>query len=328
MLGIGYFIYKQEWVLAHMLLLILWIWKFFVLFVLTQEFASNYDYYDMILLFIVLFVPYKLFFAKLAFVWLYFLAATIKIHEGWVLGTYFTALQAGLPIFGNAFAPVITSIVIFMQMIGCWFLLSARVIWQQTAFWYFFLFHLFSTVLVGFRYPTVSLVMLIILFGISRVTPHTPLTRRSLVGWLFLLILLGIQLYPIAMIRGDQKVTLEGNKYGLYMFEANHQCVSEFTVYFTDGSTEEQRATSALARNRCDPYVYWFRLHNTCVRDPRIAAIAWTFDHSVNGSPFYRIVDVPDVCTLSYRAFRHNEWIRLPPDETQIIGYPRKNYYR
>lgn len=328
MLAISYLFYRREWVLSHMLLSLLWLWKFAVLFILTDQFAANYDYYDTILLFVILFLPYKFFFARLTFVWLYFLAGTIKIHEGWVLGTYFTTLETGLPIFGDQIAPLITGIVIFMQIVGCWFLLSSRSILQRSAFTYFFLFHLYSAILVGFRYPTVSLVMLIILFGLSRSVPSVPLTWRSLSGWMLLALLLLVQLIPIVLIAGDQKMTLEGNKYGLYMFEANHQCISIVTVHFKDGTSEEAQQTSASARDRCDPYLYWFRYKNECTRSPSISRIAWTFDHSINGNPFLRIVDVPDLCTLSYHAFRHNDWIKLPKDGPTIVGYPLKNYYR
>ena len=47
---IAYFIYHKEWVLAHMLMVLVWITKFTILFVLTQNLAANYDYYDTVLL--------------------------------------------------------------------------------------------------------------------------------------------------------------------------------------------------------------------------------------------------------------------------------------
>ena len=328
MVAIAYLFYRREWVLSHMLLSLLWLWKFVVLFILTDQFAANYDYYDIVLLFVILFLPYKFFFARLTFVWLYFLAGTIKIHEGWILGTYFTTLQTGLPVFGDGIAPLITGIVIFMQIVGCWFLLSTRHFLQRSTFGYFFLFHLYSAILVGFRYPTVSLVMLFILFGITRSTSVIPLTLRAIFGWVLLATLLLFQLVPIVLITGDQKMTLEGNKYGLYMFEANHQCISTTTMHFKDGTSDEAQETSASARNRCDPYLYWFRYKNDCIRNSLIDRIVWTFDHSINGNPFYRIVDVPNLCNVEYQAFRHNDWIKLPTDNPEIVGYPLKNYYR
>ena len=45
---------------------------------------------DIVFTAVVLFVPHKLFFLRLSYVVLYFLAGTIKFDEGWILGTYFT----------------------------------------------------------------------------------------------------------------------------------------------------------------------------------------------------------------------------------------------
>jgi hypothetical protein len=309
-------------------MLILWITKVLILYVLTQDFAANYDYYDVALLFVILFLPYKLFFARLTFVLFYFLASTIKIHEGWILGSYFTTLVTGMPIFGNLFAPILSNLVIGMQTAGSWFLMSKNMLYQRIALAYFMLFHIYSGILVGFRYPTVAFGLLIILFALSTKETHqeVPLTRRALAGWYFIAVLFVLQFIAIA-IPGDQKLTLEGNYYGLFMFEANHQCVSTATIYHTDGTTTTSKKESYDSTWRCDPYGYWFTLHNECGRDPSIARIAWTFDHSIDGEPFYRIVDVPDACALSYAPFSHNAWIKLPP-EAQIVGYPVKNYFQ
>jgi len=325
---VAYFFYRKEWTLAHMLLIVLWVTKVGILFVLTQDLAANYDYYDVAILFVILFLPYKLFFARLTFVLFYFLASTIKIHEGWVLGSYFTTLSTGMPIFGDMFAPILTNLVIGMQIVGCWFLLSRNMLYQRIALIYFALFHIYSGILVGFRYPTVAFGMLIILFALSTKETHqpVPLTRRALAGWYFVAALFILQFIAIA-IPGDQKLTLEGNYYGLFMFEANHQCVSDATIYYKDGTTKEVKSQSYDSTWRCDPYAYWFGLHNRCTRDSAIARIAWTFDHSIDGEPFYRIVDVPDACVLSYAPFSHNDWIQLPPD-AKVVGYPVKNYFQ
>jgi hypothetical protein len=323
-----YFIYRKEWTLAHMIVAIVWLCKVGILFVLTQELAANYDYYDTFLLFVVLFLPYKLFFARLTLVSFYFLASTIKIHEGWIMGSYFTTLKTGMPIFGNAIAPIMTNLVIGMQITGSWLLFSKNRFWQRFALVYFMLFHIYSGILVGYRYPTVAFVMLVVLFAVSYWETYTPapLTRRSYAGWYFIAILFVLQFISIS-IPGDQKLTLEGNFYGLFMFEANHQCVSTATVYRADGSSRKIVHESYDSTWRCDPYGYWFQLENMCDRDRSIDRVAWTFDHSINGGPFYRIVDEQNACALSYKAFSHNEWIKLPP-EAQIVGYPLKNYFQ
>lgn len=323
---IAVLMWKKDWVLAHMLLSVLFIWRCLVLFVLTGSGGGNYDYYDIIFTLILLALPFKLFFIRLAFVLLYFLAATIKIHEGWILGSYFTALQTGLPLFPDNLTPLFTNLVIFMQIVGAWFLLSSNKLLQRTALFYFLCFHFYSGILVYYRYLTTTIPLLIILFGVQFSALKTPLNRKSIPGWVLVVALFCLQFTPI-IIAGDQKMTLEGNQYGLYMFEANHQCMSSQTVTFTDGSTTTKDRASYSARNRCDPYQYWFNAKQTCERYGNIASIAWTFDHSINGGPFYRIVDEANICELEYKAFKHNNWIKLPADNPEIIGYPVKNVY-
>jgi hypothetical protein len=316
----------KEWVLAHILMSILFVWEVLLLFFLTNGLAGNYDYYHVILTFVLLFLPLKVFFLKLILVLFYFLAATIKIHDGWILGSYFTSLKTGLPIFPDALTPLITNFVIFMQIVGVWFLLSKNKVYQRLALFYFVVFHLYSGILVEYRYPATVLPTLLILFGPMYEWTKVPLHKRAIAGWILIASLFFFQSLPF-MIAGDHKITLEGNKYGLYMFEANHQCISQTEIVFTDDKKEEKYKESRSARNRCDPYARWFQLKQLCSRNPSIKSISWTFDHSINGGPFYRIVNTEDACQLSYKAFSHNEWIVTPQDGAQPVGTPVKNVY-
>jgi hypothetical protein len=322
-----YFMYKRDWVLAHIAVLPSFAWHTLGTFVLTYSLAGNYEYYLAILTFVLLFLPHKEFFLKLTLVVFYFLASTIKIHEGWVLGTYFSALKTGIPIFPDWSIPIWTNLVIFMQIVGAWFLLSKHTILQRIAIFYFVVFHLYSGLLVGFRYPATVLPTLLILFGpLYRLSP-IPIDRRAIGGFVLVAFLFVSQSIS-HIIPGDVKLTLEGNKYGLYMFEANHQCISTTNVIFIDGTEQTQRDESFSARRRCDPYNYWFRLRTLCDRREAIDKIEWTFDHSINGGPFLRIVDVEDVCKLSYNPFSHNEWVKVNKDNPEIVGYPVENVYK
>jgi len=157
---------------------------------------------------------------------------------------------------------------------------------------------------------------------------------------------------------GDRRITLEGNRFGMFMFEANHQCVATTKSYsggrletktlrevqngtpcsgffclvsdkisVEDGHrVQERRFESGTAWNRCDPYIWWSRLRKQCASNDGINRIALQFDHSINGGPFFRIVDVLDICSLDYRTFGHNDWILRPP-ESPIVGYPVENSY-
>ena len=323
---ITYLMWRKDWVLAHMLLSVLFIWKFVLTFFLTASFGGNYDYFDLIFSIILLALPYKIFFLRLGFVFLYFLAATIKLDEGWVLGTYFSSLQTGLPIFPDIATPFITNFVIFMQIIGTWFLLSSNKLLQRGAVVYFLTFHLYSGLIVHYRYLLSTIPLLMILFGPAFRPSPVPRDRRSIVAWFFFLLLLCWQLFPYT-IEGDHRMTQEGNRIGLFMFEANHQCLSQAQVHYKNGSIADLRRETVSSRSRCDLYKSWFRINQLCKRNDQIESVAWQFDHSINGGPFYRIVDINNACEIQYQPFSHNEWIKLPKDTPEIIAYPVKNLY-
>ena len=121
---------------------------------------------------------------------------------------------------------------------------------------------------------------------------------------------------------------MEGNYYGMYMFEANHQCIANSTIFSKNGeiiSTDLKESISA--RNRCEAYEEFFRLKNICKMFPEIGRIELKFDHSINGGPFYRIIDEKNVCELDYKAFSHNKWIKTPEEGAKMTGYPVKNVY-
>ncbi|MEK7627845.1 MAG: hypothetical protein AAB421_00295 [Patescibacteria group bacterium] len=315
-----YAAYRKDWTSAHVVILSCLIWKVIVGFFFTYGLTGNFDYYDMALAFVWLFMREKEYFAKITFVFLYVLASSIKIDGGWIFANYFNSLFTGAPLFNHAILPFFTNIVIVMQMVGSWFLLSNRRLLQTAALTYFLLFHIYSGIIVNYRYIAISIPALFILFSQQGHFHIKRITRNTLLGYLFLLFLLAGQLTGI-LIPGDQKKTLEGNYYGMYMFEANHQCFSKATVYST-GNTEPivLARENHVANNRCDPYRYWFPLKTKCMRDDSVARISWTFDHSINGEKYERIVDVEDVCVLEYRPFAHNEWIRT--DNAQVLDTP------
>lgn len=314
----AYSLYQKQYVNAYVCILLLWLWKFFVVNVTYG--IGNFDYYDLIIIGVFLFFSNKVHFLRLTFVVLYFLASTIKIGSGWIDGTYFTALQTGLPLFPDSFSFIITNFVTLMQVVGCWFLLSRNKYLFIFSFYFFIFFHLYSTILVGYRYPLTALFLEIILFSrLGAETTFKDLQIRAgdgfnwiIIGFLFILQFIGI------VIPGNQKITMEGNNYGLYMFEANHQCMS--TIVTKSGTTT---FSSADARHRCDPYIYLTNIKKSCNKTG--GPIPWTFDSSINGEPLYRIVNEKNACLLEYKPFSHNAWIII--DNPTYISEVNKNIY-
>jgi hypothetical protein len=349
---IVYCMWKREWVYAHLLLALLLIWKLFVIFLVSFLQAGPYDYYHIVLTSVLLFAAHKEFFLKLSFVFMYFMSVTVKFTDGWILGTYFSSMRSGLPLFPEWSTIFLTNFVIFIQIIDSWFLMSRNWFLQKISFVIAAAFHIYSGVLVGYNYPSVALPAVLILFGPMYRFTRTPFTRKAAVGWVIIGLLALFQLLGF-VVSPNRFMTLEGHRYGMFMFEANHQCLgtlktyrsepaarafwsgldcsglyctTETSVQTENGQTVRTRKfESAAAWNRCDPYEIWARAKSACT-DAGVERIALQFDHSINGGPFYRIVDEANICVLEYKPFSHNSWIKVPP-EAPLVGYPVQNFY-
>ena len=357
MLLIVYSMYKKWWTLAHVLMVLLWLWKTYASFVLSWSISGVYDYYHIILTAGLLFIPHKEYFTKVGFVLLYFLSSTIKFYPSWVLGTYFTSLKLGLPLLPQSLTVFWTASVIFSQIIGCWFLLSGNRVLQRIAVVYYTIFHLYSGVLVRYPYPTITEPTLLILFGPLYRHQRPPLRKTAIAGWIFLALIFLFQT-PVHFINGDEKLTMEGYRFGMWMFDANHQCISTFTQYYASGDglatstfalrpqdacvgqmcvtkrvTKDvsgqwmtvTRVESPRGEVRCAPYTVWQEHMDLCAQRG-VTHVAFTFDHSVNGGPFYRVVDEQNMCNLTFNPFAHNDWIHEPP-QAPIVGYPVEDTY-
>lgn len=319
----AYGLLAKKHTLAHFCILVLFLWKIYVTSI-NYGYNANYDYYIAIFSFIFLFLPHKRFFGSLAVVFFYFLSTAAKIHESWTLGTYFTAMKTGLPIFPKAWIVPLSNLVIFMEMIMAWFLFSKNKILQRTVFVFFVIFHLYSGTLVGYHYPTIVTPSLLIFFGpLFKPFDKIPNGLKSIPGWCVFFVLLCLQMIS-HIIPGDEKLTLEGNFYGLYMFEANHQC--SVRMYDENGNRVFAR-DSANARHRCDPYRYWFPMKKKLCTAANKQKYSFKMTHSINGGPFYLIVDEPDICALEYKPFSHNDWIKTEK-EAKPTARPRQNFYR
>lgn len=316
----GFYIYKKEYFKAHLLLWILLIIKLFI--TLNNYGVGNFDYYDIAIIFIFLLYPSRIDLVKLMLVILYFLASTIKIHEGWILGTYFSSLIYGLPLVPDILIPFVTNIVIIMQIVGCWFLVSKNKRIAECAFYFFIFFHLYSTILVGYRYPITTVFSLIIIYVLSKdgnYSQNFSLKKSTAAFYIFTIFLFCLQSVAY-IIPGDQKLTLEGNNYGLYMFEANHQCISKIKEF--EGNEFVQMSYDS--RNRCDPYIYLKNIQKNYCEVVSRKPVKWTFDHSINGSSLMRIVDEKDVCSLIYKPFINNVWIKTEKNAS-AVGKVYKN---
>src|SRR5439155_1730771 len=101
---------------------------------------------------------------------------------------------------------------------------------QRISFLFAAFFHFYSGVLVGYNYPSVALPPVLILFGPMYSYTPTPYSRKAIPGFL---VILAVGLFQLLgfVVSPDRYMTLEGHRYGMFMFEANHQCSFTVTTY-------------------------------------------------------------------------------------------------
>lgn len=284
---------------------------------------KNFDYFYLPLAFLLLFSKQPIRSGSIIFVLLYFFAASEKFEASWLAGTYFTSTLEGFPYFQNDYAMLaLIYSVIFMELMGIWFLLKPKSKFFSWTLIYFFSFHILSISIVGLRYPIHTVPLLFLFF----LTPKNSPLQLCRPGKFISLLLIFVQIIP-GWIEGRETETLEGYRFGISMIDGNHQCISTQTYHYSDGRpAETNKISSRKAMNRCWIYAQWQHLRRDCSQS-HLERINWTFDHSLNGGPFYRVVNVENACDLTYKPFSHNSWIQFFA-ESPLIGYPYPNYYR
>lgn len=318
---------KKKWEVAHFALLVVIIFKLIWSMVIFDYGTSNFEYFHLVPAIGFLLARNKL--SQMRYLWafVYFFTPFVKLDTGWIIGTYFTSLKIGLPIFPDALIPLITNGVIVFEMLASIGLISKNKRIAQISLYGWTIFHLYSTILVGFFYPVRCLAMLWALFGFRE--ENEPALRQPLLekkNWAMVVLIAYItfaSLFP-SFISASPNDTFEGMNYGLHMFNSNHQCLNIVTHLDAQGTQirrEEFGTTNAMTR--CYPQWTLQRLHKLCGNES--GKISWQFYHSKDGGPFYELVNVPDVCQIEYKAFAHNEWIKAPSQGAEIKGYPEPN---
>lgn len=317
--------FKKRWDLAHFFLAFVIIFKLIWSMVIFDYGTSNFEYFHLVPALAFLFTKNKL--SQMRFLWafVYFFTPFVKLDTGWILGTYFTTLRIGLPIFPDSWIPLITNLVIVFEMLCSVGLLSKNKKIAQTSLWGWTIFHLYSTILVGFFYPVRCLPMLWVLFGFRQYKEpalRVPLAR-SIPGIVLVLAIAAINLMP-SFISKSPNETFEGMNYGLHMFNSNHQCLNTVTYYDREGHiTGKEEFGSTNSMTRCYPQWTLQRLQKRCVSDGN--RLSWSLIHSKNGEPFYEMVQVDDICKIEYRPFAHNKWLKTPETGAILKGYPERN---
>jgi hypothetical protein len=331
LLGIHLFVaiscFKKKWLQAHFFLLMIMCYKFLFHFVLRDTGYQNFEFFMQIPAFVFLFSKDKI--LSLRWVWssLYFFAASVKFHESWIAGTYFTSMNLGLPLVPLSLTVLVSQSVILFEIFFSFGLVSKNFFYRQISFWLWVLFHLYSVFLVGYFYPIRGLVYLFCFFyPLNKREDFKPkgFNKRPALVTLFL-VLFSLHFLPL-MKTQDTKFTFEGLGSSFFMFDSNHQCFIKTRYYDKDQNVLHSEKYYFLdSRSRCSPWHALQRIQFLCEKLKAHSAY-YTHDHSINGNPIYRMVDEKQACQLEYNFFGGNSWIKdLKNENISIVGYPYRN---
>lgn len=300
------------------------------LLVLALDFRLrlNQHYMAMWISAVFLLLPGKRDAIRILLVLFYVWASTLKFNVDWVSGA---ALPRPLWLVPAGLISAACVYLIVLELVVSWGLLaeSAWIFWGALA--QFALFHAVSWGQVGFFFPSLMFLLLLI-FPLARLLPRPgppPWQAPSLLAALFRFelrpstygLVAGfslLQLVP-AIIPGDAAITGEGRPWALHMVDAPVQCRGWATVTRRDGSVVEVSLTGGTAlRIACDPIVVTERARNICQGTSGLVQDATGLDlHLVarrRSEPALRpVIDLPGFCArhVRYDPFGHNEWIQI-----------------
>lgn len=301
--------YKKLKLLWWGLLLLLGI-KIFVAYIYTDSVTSSYDFYHTFFLAIFLLATGRHFFLQVFIALCYLFSATLKIAPEWFGGGAFTDI-GGLPLL-DLFLPLnVLAVLLFLCFtILPWCLFLGRP-YRGFAFVVFSLFHLYTVMVVGFHYPGLILPVLWVLFMLEK--PSRPKVSKNVIGWGLLALAALFHMWSF-VIPGNEKITGEGVRYGLYMFDTSRHCQSLMGVGDPKDNQWQDLRKDTIWGRRCYVYREWLYVNQRCQYEPG-KPIAWKFNFSSNREgPFETLVNTSNVCELEWRPFWHNEWIKLPAE--------------
>lgn len=321
----GFMAWQGRWRASLGILVVPFTFKILYITLLTYKTQVDFEYFHLPPLFVLLFLQNKLMRIRIVIAVTYFLSAVPKFGPAWTEGAYFTSLKDGMPLVPFALIPVATNFAIVFELVAPWFLLSADKKKRFTALGLWTVFHLYTMLIVGWKFPLRCLPLLWAAFATGEFEKFDWRAWRLRAAHVLLVIYIAAGFAPKLMIE-DRDYTLRGKKIGLAMMDANRQAVVEGIIEYSSGHIEKKTARSTFASQRWEPYTAWFSLKQKC-RRPFVARIRMNMDLSINGGPFYRLVENVNVCDTEYSVLGNNPWIKTPSSGAQITGHPEKNTY-
>ena len=313
----------RRWELGQLILLVLFVVKGWFI-VVRADLWADCHLLHMMCAAIFVFGEDRLYWIRRFLVLFYVLSGAAKLSSGWTAGTYFSAIQGGLIFVPDRIIPLASNLALLVQLVISYFLLSTNWTLQRVSLCAFVLFNLYAVAFAGFLFPMIALPLLLVCFCPRVVPAEHPRHWKSLVP----VALLGM----ILLAQGasflsphDPYLTNIGSRFALKSFDANHQFIVSQTVTFKDGSTDKTYAAGYGANYKPEPALAYYQIKRLWCKKPNVVSVALQLDSSINGGPFYRVVDVPNMCSVAFHAFGANDWIKRSAEDAAVVGYPVKD---
>ncbi|MBI4349141.1 MAG: hypothetical protein HY553_20050 [Elusimicrobia bacterium] len=223
LLGLFWLFYRKDCLAPMLILAFLFVNKLFF-YLSDLRLMANFHHIHLILTFAFLVSREKLFFFRLALLACYWLSGLTKLTPSWLWGEYFNSVPDKLPLLPRTpwVVTLLQQALIVVEFVApaLWFSKSRFA--RLASFGVLLLFHAYSGVIVGHKYPSLMLPVLIPAFlrFDGPIQEGYRFARRHVPSWAFLALLLLGGLLPFA-IPGDVRLTAEGRYFGLFMFDAN-----------------------------------------------------------------------------------------------------------
>ena len=224
---------------------------------------GNYHYMPFLISLAFLFVPGKSNFCRLLLVGFYLAAGALKLNVEWL---------SGQALFGQ---PAVTGIwlewlcigAVLIETVFVWGLLARDNVIRHAALVVLVVFHVFSYHIVGYFYPGIMFLLLMIFplaWYAGAKSEERPAWRVRPLHAALLALFAVCQVIP-CLQDGDPALVSRGRLYALNMFDALARCQSTIIVKFTGESFVVPADVRSLApRVACDPIVYWNQARQLC----------------------------------------------------------------
>ena len=219
--------YLRDSTLSLVILAFLWIMKLYYYWSDLRLFA-NFHHLHLIytLAFLISPAGHKLFFFRITLVVSYLMSGLIKLTPSWLFGEYFNSIPGKLPLLPQQawFVRAAQQGIIVLELVLPWFWFMRWRAGRLLVWGLYILFHLYSGVLVGFKYTTLMMPLIVGAFldFDQPIQAGYRFQRRDLAPWLLQIMLLTGAVYHF-LIPGDARLTHEGKYFGVFMFDANRQ---------------------------------------------------------------------------------------------------------